>query len=47
MTIDTAAIARLNKIIQEARKAIEAVRAEKSPGKHFERIILLSEGFPS
>ncbi len=44
---DIAAIARLNKIIAEARKAIEVVRAEKSPAAHFERIRELAEGFPS
>lgn len=47
MTLDTAAIARLNKIIAEARKAIEHVRADKSPALHFERIKNLAEGFPS
>lgn len=47
MTIDTAAIARLNKIIAEARDAIVAVRAQKSPAAHFERIKELAEGFPT
>lgn len=47
MTIDTAAISRLNKIVLEARKAIEIVRAGKSPATHFERIKEIAEGFPS
>lgn len=47
MILDTAAITRLNKIIQEARKAIETVRADKSPAKAFERIVALAEGYPS
>lgn len=47
MQLDTAAIARLNKIIAEARKAIEMVRAEKSPAANFERIKDLAEGYPS
>lgn len=47
MTIDTITIARLNKIIKEARKAIEVVRSEKSPAAHFERIVALAEGCPS
>lgn len=47
MTTDTEAIARLNKIIAEARKAIEIVRGMKSPAAHFERIKELAEGFPS
>lgn len=47
MILDVAAIARLNKIIHEARKAIEAVRVGKSPAVHFERIAKLAEGYPS
>lgn len=47
MMIDTDAIARLNKIIAEARKAVEVVRCGKSPAANFERISTLAEGFPT
>lgn len=47
MTLDTAAIDRLNKIIRESRKAIETVRADKSPASSFKKIAELAEGFPT
>ncbi len=47
MPLDTLAISRLNKIIKEARKAIEVVRAGKAPVENFERIKELAEGYPS
>lgn len=47
MQLDTSAIARLNKIIAEARDAILKIRGAKSPAQHFERIKDLAEGYPS
>lgn len=46
-TLDTAAIDRLNRIIREARKAIDLVRGFKSPAENFERIKNLADGYPS